>query len=176
MIERRSIKKNKRKTLIAAIVMAVIMVTAIGSTVAYLVNSSEPVDNTFALAKVGCKIDETVENGIKSVVTVKNTGEAPVYIRVAVVANKVDESDPDSIIGPADVSANLCGTDWVKNGDFYYYTKAVPAGSSTENLLKSGISLEDIQVTILTEAIQAKPIEAAYNAWGVAPASLSPAN
>lgn len=165
-------RQNRWKKLLVVAVAAVLMLSAVGASVAYVHSKTPAVSNSFALATVSCELQETVEDGVKKSVTVKNNGGEAVYIRAAVIANSVDEEG--GITGDADVSACLCGTKWVKHTDgFFYFTEAVKANASTENLLKSDIDLTGIQVTILTEAIQANPVDAAVDAWGVKPATLA---
>ena len=164
-------KKRTKKSLVIALVLALLLVAAIGSTVAYLTHSSENgLINSFSPSAITCSIEEAVSGGVKSSVKVKNTGETTAYIRAAVVANAVDKDG--NIIGSADVSTNLCCSGWVQNGSYYYFTKPVAPEESTGELLSSAIDLNGKQVTILAEAIQAEPAEAAQSAWGVSPASL----
>lgn len=169
MFEGINTKKNRR-SLIIAILVAVLVLANIGVTIAYLTHSSGPVENTFKMADITCQIEEDVTDGIKSSVKVQNTGDTSAYIRVAVIANTVDKDG--AITGPADVSSNLCGQDWVKSGDYYYYINPVEPNGFTSELLKSQIELEGIQVTILSEAIQSEPVDAVQDAWGVKPAEL----
>ena len=165
-------RQNRWKRLLVIAFAAVLLFSAVGATYAYVHIKTPAVSNSFAPATISCELEETVESGVKKSVTVKNGGTQSVYVRAAVVANSVD--DEGAIIGAADVSASLCGTKWVKHTDsFFYYTEAVAPNSSTGNLLKADIDLTGIQVTILTEAIQAEPEGAAEDAWGVKPATLA---
>lgn len=155
----------KRLSLVLALVL--ILVCAVGGTVAYLVTHTDPVTNTFTPGNVTCEVVENVNANVKEDVGVKNTGNVPAYIRVAVVANTVDKDG--SITGAADVSAKLCGDNWVAGTDGYYYYKGVvdPQKQTDGNLLKGDINLNGIQVTILASAIQATPADAVNDAWGM---------
>ena len=151
--------------------LAAVVVVAVCTTLAYMHYASREVVNSFALSSVSCKIEETVKDGVKSSVKVQNAGNIAAFVRVAVVANTVDASG--NITGKADVSTHLCGADWVKHTDGYYYYKTpVAPGGKTGELLTSAIDLDGIQVTVLSEAIQSQPASVAQEAWGVAPASL----
>ena len=161
-------KTRRKKSLGLAMALVLLIAAAAGSTIAYLSNSSAPVENDFAPSDITPTIEETVSGGVKSSVKVKNSGETTAYIRVAVVANTVDEDG--NITGSADVSGFL-GNTWVKSGNFYYYTSPVAPGASTGELLSGPINLSGIQVTILAEAIQAQPADAVVRAWGVNPAN-----
>lgn len=169
--DRNSKKQNKRKSLVIAIILSVILVAAVGTTLAYIINSSNSVNNDFSPSEITCLIDETVNEGVKSSVKIQNTGITAAYIRAAVIANTVD--DDGNITGAADVSSALCGDGWVKEGMYYYYTQPVAPNAKTAELLKSAINLEGIQVTILADAIQSQPEDAALDAWNVNPASLA---
>ena len=94
----------------------------------------------------------------------------------------------DKIVGPLDVDGNIDYSNgegeeprWFSYGGYYYWTGIVPAGKFTEELLKSPIVLyadenemvtTNNQVTILTEAIQAKGEDSegkrpVTKAWGI---------
>lgn len=169
----RAAKKNpapKRFALLLALVL--ILVGTVGGTVAYLATHTKPVVNTFTPGEVTCKVEETVDNGVKSSVKVQNTGNVPAYIRVAVVANTVDAQG--NITGAADeniLKNALAASGWTKNGDYYYYNTAVDPNGLTGELLKNSIELEGIQVTILASAIQSTPTDAVQEAWGYVPSA-----
>lgn len=157
---------KKASALTIAIIL--ILVMAIGGTVAFLVTHTDQIVNTFQPTDVSCEINEKFndDNTVKTSAVVQNTGKIPAYIRVAVVANTVDADG--SITGAADVSNKLASEKWTKLGDYYYYNEVVAAGGSTSNLLKAGgIDLEGIQVTILASAIQSEPAGAVADAWSV---------
>lgn len=156
---------KKASALTIAIIL--ILVMAIGGTVAFLVTHTDQIVNTFQPTDVTCEINEEFNdnNTVKTSAVVENTGKIPAYIRVAVVANTVDAEG--SITGAADVSNKLAGSGWTKVGDYYYYNGVVKPNETTGNLLAEGIDLNDIQVTILASAIQAEPTNAVAQAWGV---------
>ncbi|MCQ2512500.1 MAG: hypothetical protein MJ092_03840 [Lachnospiraceae bacterium] len=155
------------------LVVSIVLAAAVGGTIAYIVTSTSSVENTFTPGKVSCEVVETIHNGSKTSVTVKNTGNAKAYIRCAVIANTIDANG--NVTGAADVSSALCGSGWSEGRDgFYYYSQEIDLNSSTGELLKpsSSIDLTGIQVTILADAIQAEgegsngttPVE---DAWGI---------
>lgn len=156
---------KKASALTIAIIL--ILVMAIGGTVAFLVTHTDQIVNTFQPTDVTCEINEEFNdnNTVKTSAVVENTGKIPAYIRVAVVANTVDADD--NITGAADVSNKLAGSGWTKVGDYYYYNGVVQPNEKTGNLLAEGIDLNGIQVTILASAIQAEPTNAVAEAWDV---------
>ena len=156
---------KKASALTIAIIL--ILVMAIGGTVAFLVTHTDQIVNTFQPTDVSCEINEKFndDNTVKTSAVVENTGKIPAYIRVAVVANTVD--DEGNITGAADVSNKLASSDWTNVGDYYYYNGVVQPNEKTGNLLAEGIDLNGIQVTILASAIQAEPTNAVAEAWDV---------
>ncbi len=159
--------KAKSTALIIAIVL--ILVMAVGGTVAYIVTHTEPVINQFTPTEAKISVVEDIEDNVKNSITVKNdkndsTG-VPVYIRVALVANAID--DNGTVTGNAAVPEFALGTGWEKIGEYYYYTSAVEVGASTGNLLSGKMTLEaNTQVIVVADAIQATPKDAVIAAWG----------
>ena len=161
-------KTNRPKHFAALLALVLILVCTVGGTVAYLVTHTDPVVNTFTPGEVSCQVNEEFDedNTVKTKAVVKNTGNVPAYIRVAVVANTIDG---DNITGMATLEDGwLNETDWMKSGDFYYYKGVVQPGDVTANLLTAaGIDLTGIQVTILASAIQSMPDDAVNEAWNM---------
>ena len=149
------------------IALALILVLAVGGTVAYIFTQTDPVINTFTPADAKITVDEQTSNNQKTSITVVNNSTGvPVYIRVALVANMIDEDG--NVTDAADVPNFTPGKDWIKGSDgYYYYTEPVPVGGSTGNLLQSPMTLdENMQVVVLADAIQAMPKQAVIDAWG----------
>ena len=150
------------------IALALILVLAVGGTVAYIFTQTDPVINTFTPTEAKITVDEETSNNQKTSITVVNNSTGvPVYIRVALVANMIDGAG--NVTGAADVPTFTLGKDWIKGSDgYYYYTEPVPVGGSTGNLLQSSMTLdENMQVVVLADAIQAEPTTAVTQAWGV---------
>lgn len=149
------------------IALALILVLAVGGTVAYIFTQTDPVINTFTPTEAKITVDEETSNNQKTSITVVNNSTGvPVYIRVALVANMIDKDE--NVTGAASVPEFTLGKDWIKGSDgYYYYTKAVPVGGSTGNLLDTPMTLlENMQVVVLADAIQAMPKQAVIDAWG----------
>lgn len=157
---------KKASALTIAIIL--ILVMAIGGTVAFLVTHTDQIVNTFQPTDVTCEINEEFNdnNTVKTSAVVENTGKIPAYIRVAVVANTVDAEG--NITGAKDVSTELASSGWTKIDGYYYYNGVVQPNKTTGQLLDAdGIDLNGIQVTILASAIQAEPDSAVAQAWDV---------
>lgn len=157
---------KKASALTIAIIL--ILVMAIGGTVAFLVTHTDQIVNTFQPTDVSCEINEKFndDNTVKTSAVVENTGKIPAYIRVAVVANTVDAKG--NITGAKDVSNELARSGWTKIDGYYYYNDVVQPKETTGQLLDAdGIDLNGIQVTILASAIQVEPDSAVAEAWSV---------
>jgi len=170
------VKSNGKKPLLIGAALALVVALSIGLTSAFL-TSQEGLTNTFTPGKVSCKVVEEFVGNAKSSIKVQNIAEndtentklVPAYIRVAVVANTVDEKG--NITGSTNVSGKLGGTDWTQGADgYYYYTKIVEPQQFTSELVKTDIPLSGIQVTVLAQAIQAHGVTgetaAVKDAWG----------
>lgn len=159
-----------KKLSAAAIAIILVVVMAIGGTVALLMDSTDSVTNKFAPASSGITIEEKVKENCKTEIAVKNTGDTGVYVRVSLVANYYD--DNGNITGGAAVPDFTLNSDkwFVGNDGYYYYKQPVAAGDVTDNLLASGskMQLEDnMQVTVLAQSIQASPTSVVHDKWGV---------
>ena len=149
------------------IALALILVLAVGGTVAYIFTQTDPVINTFTPTEAKITVDEETNSNQKTSITVVNNSTGvPVYIRVALVANLIDEDK--NVTGAASVPTFTLGENWFEGSDgYYYYTEPVPVGGSTGNLLEKAMTLdENMQVVVLADAIQAMPKQAVIDAWG----------
>ena len=150
------------------IALALILVLAVGGTVAYIFTQTDPVINTFTPTEAKITVDEETNSNQKTSITVENISTGvPVYIRVALVANMIDKDK--NVTGAASVPEFKPGENWLEGRDgYYYYTQPVPVDGSTGNLLKAPMELsENMQVVVLADAIQAEPTTAVTQAWGV---------
>ena len=144
---RRAGGSKKPLTLFVALVL--LLTLAVGGSLAWLV-SNDKVTNSMVPGNVPIEIVEQKDGTIKKSITIKNTGNIDAYIRVAVVANKVDK-DGNITIGTAP-TLNL-GKDWQPLSDGYYYYKGTVAPKASTTSLGS-IDFTDAEVNILAESIQ----------------------
>lgn len=159
-------KTNRPKHFAGLLALVLILVCTVGGTVAYLVTQTGSVVNTFTPGEVSCQVEEEFKdkNTVKTKAVVKNTGNVPAYIRVAVVANTIDGEG--NITGMETLEEDWLNTaEWTEVDGFYYYKGVVQPGDVTANLLNADINLEGIQVTILASAIQSMPDDAVNEAW-----------
>lgn len=181
----------KTKKPVALVALLVLLCCTVAGTLAYLVTSTDPVTNTFTPAHVSTEVNESFTGGVKSNVTIKNTGDIPAYIRAAVIINWADANgnvygggtpaaSTEEVTGDYTISYNTDGS-WKQIGDYWYYTEPVAADSLTEKALiesctpVAGKAPEgyNLQVTILADGIQSEPADAVIQAWGVDPSALT---
>ena len=165
--KRRRKLNNRALILLASLVLIVGM--AAGGTVAWLITNTGAVQNTMVPASVPITINEAVSGTSKTSVTVKNTGNTDAYIRVAIVANAVDENG-NVIAGNAPAYNAVNPTNWTQIGNYYYYNGIVSSGGQTAELFTGDVNFADGEVNILAESIQ---VLGGYNnqkpetyAWG----------
>lgn len=87
--KRRRRRNNRAGILLLSLLMLV--TTVVGGTLAYLVTNTEPVTNTFKPSFVDCEVTEDFNGSTKSNVNVTNIGDTDAYIRVKLVAYRVND-------------------------------------------------------------------------------------
>lgn len=174
--------KSMKKSTLLVLSLAIILMVAVGGTIAWLVAESNEVVNTFKPASVSCEVAETLEGDIKKEVWVKNTSDIDAYIRATVVVNWVDGSGNvyGTPVSSDDYKITLnvgADKDWFKGSDgFYYYRASVASEHETTVLFTNCKEVTGnapvgyhLQVTILAEAIQAAGVDgstpAVEKAW-----------
>lgn len=177
------IRMNKLAILFIAVVMLIGAV--VGSTVAFLVTKTAPVENKFTYASVSCTVSESFNGTTKEKVQIQNTGTTDAYIRATYVVNWLNK---DGSIAPVpqgtipngytlSISENPDNA-WTKGTDgyFYYLTPVAPGGLTDGSLVNctvtypQGVEPEYIlSVEILATAVQSTPAKAVQEAWGVMP-------
>lgn len=179
------IRMNKLAILFIAVVMLIGAV--VGSTVAFLVTKTAPVENKFTYASVSCTVSESFNGTTKEKVQIQNTGTTDAYIRATYVVNWLNK---DGSIAPVPQGTIPNGYElsisenpdkaWTKGTDgyFYYLTPVAPGGLTDGSLVNctvtypQGVEPEYIlSVEILATAVQSTPAKAVQEAWGVTPVS-----
>ena len=165
------------KTAVLFIAILLLISAAIGSTVAYLITRTEPVENTFTPGKVSCEVKETFNGITKSNVQITNTGNTDAYIRATYVVNWLDSQGNIVASAPEgysySVTENL-NSKWKRGDDgyFYYPSPVAPNGSTADSLLTCKVTHPEnpeytLSVEILATAVQSNPAHAVTEAWGV---------
>lgn len=169
---------SKKRFIVSLICMALVLLAAVGGTLAMLQNSGAGVTNKFLPARVTTDVLETLNGKNKTDIKVKNTGNTPAYIRAAVVMNWVDS---EGVVVPGTLPAlPALSSDWEKGDDgFYYYTKEVAPDKTTVALFSGAITEPTdgpagahLQVSILADGIQSQGTGKNYKeCWGAVPAA-----
>lgn len=175
------IRMNKLAILFIAVVMLIGAV--VGSTVAFLVTETDPVENKFSYASISTNIKENFDGETKKDVQVVNNGDTAAYIRATYVINWLDKGRNIVSSVPGDYNYQLelnIGNNWIPGTDgFYYYKEAVAPGASTAGSLLNCKAVYPanpeytLSVEILATAIQSTPASAARNAWPGMPGSVN---
>lgn len=146
------------------------LVLAVGITVAYMFKITDPIKNEFEKAVVTCAVNEAFNSGtgVKSSITVQNTGNIDAYIRVRLVSYWVNPSG-DIIAKQSTIPSFTLASGWTHKGNnIYQYETAIAPENSTPNLLGSSITLAETDedgnrqvIEVFAEAIQTN----AEDAW-----------
>ena len=184
----------KTKQPVALVALLVLLCCTVAGTLAYLVDKTPEVKNTFEPASVSTAVEETFKNGEKKDVKIQNTGDIDAYIRVAVVVNWADKDG--NVYGGAvptdkgdkkDYDLTLkANNGWIKGADgYYYYIHPVAPKESTTAIFEDITQLTDdpaegygLQITILADGIPAAGVGSTgktpmEDAWGVTPGQLN---
>ena len=176
------IRMNKLAILFIAVVMLIGAV--VGSTVAFLVTKTAPVENKFTYASVSCTVSESFNGTTKEEVQIQNTGTTDAYIRATYVINWLDKGGNIVSSVPEgykyELTENPDGK-WTYNtndGYFYYRTPVAPGGLTDGSLVNCTVTYPQgvepkyiLSVEILATAVQSTPANAVTEAWGVTPSS-----
>ena len=180
-------RKPKRsiKPFLIAFCVCILACAAVSGSLAWLISAPGPVVNEFTPGEVTIQVDETFNGTTKSDVRIKNTGNVPAYIRVALVPAWVDD-EGNIAAKPASLEQldNDCNIAWGKDGNgyendwfigadgFYYCKTFINPGKSTPILIKSctvkGEEHEyDFELQVIASAVQSLPTSTVETVWPV---------
>lgn len=177
---------NRRKSITLAILVVLLLTFAVSGTIAYITTKTDPVKNVFTPATVDTDIDEPGfipgTSTQKETIKVVNNGNIPVFVRVAIVGNWVDEDG--NIVKPWEGTVEYDKSTWTLKDGYYYYNTALAAQNTTDDTDKTSNLLENpikttsndgltLVVTVIHQSIQSEPTSAAEEAWGYVPGSTS---
>ena len=176
--------KRIKHLLIAA--TALCIVAAVGLTLAFMFKKAEKT-NRFIPAEVFCAVREKLDNnevagtaavgGEKADIRVENTGNVKEFIRLRLVSYYVDSNG--DIVGTVSSQYPTLSlkNGWIAGANHtYYYPYPVEPGSLTgilcepftlwQTQLADGKTVYQV-IEVIAEAVQAEPISAVREAWGV---------
>lgn len=186
-------KKLNKKQLTLLISLMIVLVFAVGGTLAYIVTQTSAVTNTFKPSEVTCEINDTMNEAKteKTEAYVTNTGDVDAYIRAVLVFTL---RDSEGNISSTPIDATACdleiGDGWVHDDDtdFYYYTSVVKTTGTeakTNDLIVScklndkfqvpagyGLCVEIVADAIQADGVASDGTKPVVKAWGVDPSEL----
>lgn len=174
-----------KKILALVLVICLAMAIGVGATLAYF-TAEDTAKNEFTVGNV--KIDLTEpkwdENGSKEAPevypgealakdpTVKNIGANPCFVRIQVEGLDC-LGKAGMITYRTDYVDGALGTDWVKLGDYFYYTKVLAVGETTDALfdqivipagLENGDGSFIYEINVTAYAVQAQGAKPSFSA------------
>ena len=176
--------KRIKHLLIAAAVLCI--AAAVGLTLAFMFKKAEKI-NRFVPAEVSCAVREKLDNnevagtaavgGEKADIRVVNTGNVKEFIRLRMVSYYVDSNGDIAGTVASQYPTLSLKNGWIAGADHtYYYPFPTDPGGMTE-ILCEPFSLGQMQladgktvyqvIEVIAEAVQAEPISAVQEAWGV---------
>lgn len=185
----RAVRRTSRKKWLTGIIAAVVTVCiAVGGTIAFLTDWTKPITNTFQMSTVDVDIDENLDGSIKKNVAVTNNSDVPIYVRVRfvtyweklgedgkgtgeIVADVNGENPPFPFDKGSGTVPESVPSDWLKIGDYFYYTKPVVPKTKTGNLFEKFSLIVDKEnnrqqvLEVFAEGIQSLPVEAVETVW-----------
>ena len=180
-------RKPKRsiKPFLIAFCVCILACAAVSGSLAWLISAPGPVVNEFIPGEVTIQVVETFddEHTTKQNVSIKNTGNVPAYIRVALVPAWVDD-EGNIAAKPKPASLDNCNITWGKDGNgyeddwfigddgFYYCKTVIEPDGSTPILIKSctvkdGEHEYDFELQVIASAVQSLPTSTVETVWPV---------
>lgn len=172
--------KIKIRVVFSVALIVLLLSASIGGTLAYLADTSGPVENVFSPPTVDVTVTDNVVNNTKKDVTITNGSSFPVYIRVAIVANWRDADGKIVKVWETGEGTfnSLAPSPWVLFNGIYYYTEPVAANSAipADKTLFQSFTYEDsikpegaayLEMDLLVQAVQSSPVNAVQDVWGV---------
>lgn len=169
--------KKRAGVLLAAI--ALIIGVAVGGTIAYLIDQTEDVVNTFTPTEVDIDIYEEWDGKVKKFANIENKSDIPVYVRAKIIVEWKD--DAGNIYGvlpikETDYTMQMGEYSWQYNSDdgFYYHNSPVNVGAHTSDLFSNCKCVSqnipegyDLHVEVIAQAVQAVPTNVVASVWPV---------
>ncbi len=176
-------KRTRRRAAVVVISLLLLLTAIVGATLAYIIDTTEEIENTFIPSVVEVEVEEDFDGTVKNNVKIKNTGDTDAYVRARVIAywQKIGTAEIYGVapVAGVDYEITWCEDDnaiegkWVRQGQYHYFTKAIEPGTCTDFLFTDCKPLEGktpegykLVVEVLTQAIQAEG-DAVEEAWKV---------
>ena len=159
--KKNGMKKKRNRIPIIILACSILMGSTVGVTYSYLI-SNEKKANSTRITEANIKIvenfvaptDPSPGDTITKSPKVTNNSKAPVKVRVQV---KFTDSKAEQQCEPL-----VIGSNWTKNGEYYYYNQELAPGASTTPLfnyvtIRSTVAKKDLvpfDILVYAEAVQ----------------------
>lgn len=121
-------KKTTKQMLLTVCAVALVLLTTVGTAFAYFSDHEEAQGGATLKLQGETTLHEEMDGNNKHI-TIENTGETPVIVRVRIFAADFAAVDP--------------GADWIAGADgWYYYNKILPTGTADTPSLTSDLYVE----------------------------------
>ena len=181
-------RKNRRFHIrnVLVLVSLALVITAIGGTIAYLIDTEEPIQNVFTPSQVTSLVVEDVFHGeTKTNVKIQNTGDVSAFIRAEVVVTWMSE-DGDKVLPSVPVKGEdytiEMGSGWFEKDGYWYWPSEVAKDGYSDVLIKRATANKTmtdsegtdyyVAIEILSSAIQSDGVKSdgthpVEEAWSV---------
>lgn len=172
-------RRSFRRAALPLVLIIVILAISVGGTLAYLIDQTSAVENSFTPGSVTCQVAEN--NGT---FTVQNTGNVPAYLRAMVVVNWVKTVGGQTYVygtkpTASDYTITYDEDKWIQDGCIYYYNTAVSPADNADTVEFAKVVATNtaqapegytLTVEVIAEAIQFEGMNAAnaQDAWAKA--------
>ena len=174
---------KSKKTLTLLVALLVIFTVSVGSTLAFLITQTDSVVNTFTPGEIKGDVIETFNGETKEDVKISIDSDSDVsaYVRALVVVSWQDADGNvygQKPVAGVDYTITMgTSSNWFEGANgYYYYSEPLGADldTTTDVLIKSCTQKQacenpkyKLNVDVIAEAIQAEPVDAVKEAWGV---------
>ncbi len=175
--EKKQLNSRSRSLIVlCCVAVALLLIPGIDMVIGYLQQQSR-LTNVVTVGKTDVTVTENFDGSIKTDVAVVNSGNIPVYIRVAVTYAWQNASG-EIILGVPQKTTDYTVTfaalgeagEWFELDGYYYYKHPVAEGASTGNLIEEcrqvgHLGERHLVMDIVSQSIQADPVEAVTTSW-----------
>lgn len=171
-------QKRRWKPVLLTAGILLLVLCAVVSTVAWI-TVRDRAENRFTVGTAAAQVQETFPEPYtkKSDVKIKNTGDIPAYVRVAVSIYWQTQDGmilPDAPTEGEDYTIVWgSSSNWAQQDGLYYYLLPLEPGAVSDSLIDSCEQIGTVEdgkhlaVDISVQVIQAEPADAVQEAWGV---------
>ena len=163
----RFFKWSGKKAIVLFVLALCLALVTVGTTLSIFIMRTNSIKNLFSPPDIKISIEGN---------TIENTGDVPVYVRAAVIANWVADDNSGAILSVqpiegTDYTIIFNNTEWFKASDgFYYFSSPLPSRGIASKVVSSASPITSkegytLQISVITSAIQSTPVDAIEDSW-----------